>query len=329
MRKTTGILFAIFMIFLFLEILVGFPIHLENAPEPTPLAEGEKSKDPKKSDSDANKTETQQKALGVHLVESQKGNQDWELFAESAENSQGKGAWQLKNVKVLFYNNETVDFTVTGERGTLNSDTKDMKIAGHVITKSANGYTFESESVSYIAAQRLIQSLDPIKMIGPPDDKGKGLVLTGGKMQAQVDESKITIQKDVAASKQLSNGKKFIIKSQIAEFSGKNRTAKFLEDVSIDVGSLKMQGPEAYFEYRSGADILQSIVVKGGVKVSDVDKYATSDSVKFDPEQNQFIFNGRPRVVQNNDEITGDQIVFIDGGKKVKVENIKGKVDQK
>lgn len=332
MRKTTGILFAIFMIFLFLEIVVGFPIHLESAPEPV-VSEADKAKDTgKNSDKkpeDANKTETQQKMQGIHLVESQKGNRDWELFAESAENSQGKGAWQLKNVRVLFYNNEAVDFTVTGQTGTLNADNKDMKIAGHVITKSANGYVFESEAVAYLAAERLIQSPEAIKMVGPPDDKGKGLILTGGRMQAHVDESKISIQKDVVATKLLNSGKKLIIKSQIAEFSGKNRTANFLEDVSIDVGSLKMQGPEAHFAYKLGADILQSVFVKGGVKVSDVDKYATSDSVEFDPGQNQFLFKGRPRVVQNNDEITGDQIVFIDGGKKVKVENIKGKVDQK
>ncbi len=328
MRKVTGILFALFMVFLFLEIVVGFPIHLEHASEAT-FADTESKTKVKPEASQAGKTETQQKMQGVHLVESQKGNRDWELIAESAENSQAKGAWNLKNVKVLFYNKEAVDFTVTGDQGTLNSDNKDMKISGHVITKTANGYTFESNSVAYLAAQRMINSPEAIKMIGPADDKGKGLVLTGGQMQALVDESKITIHKDVLATKDLKEGKKLKIKSQIAEFSGKNRSANFVEDVSIDVGTLKMQGPEAHFDYKTGADILKAIVVKGGVKVSDTDKYATSDSVKFDPEQNQFIFNGRPRVVHNNDEITGDQIVFIEGGKKVKVENIKGKVDQK
>jgi lipopolysaccharide export system protein LptA len=90
-----------------------------------------------------------------------------------------------------------------------------------------------------------------------------------------------------------------------------------------------MEGPEASFEYGSGIDILQSVQVKGGVKVSDLDKYATSDSVQFDPEQNKFTFKGRPRVVQNNDEITGDQIVFIDGGKKVKVEKSRVQVEKK
>jgi lipopolysaccharide transport protein LptA len=148
-------------------------------------------------------------------------------------------------------------------------------------------------------------------------------------MEALVDESLMRIKDQVVAMKQVGEGKEFQIKSNSAEFSGKDRTARFSGNVSIDVGSMKMEGPEANFIYRPGADILQSVLVKGGVKVSDLDKYATSDTVKFDPEQNKFTFNGRPRVVQNNDEITGEQIVFVDGGKKVKVEKIRAKMEKK
>jgi lipopolysaccharide export system protein LptA len=63
--------------------------------------------------------------------------------------------------------------------------------------------------------------------------------------------------------------------------------------------------------------------MQGVVKVSDIDKFATSENVQYDPEQNKFTFNGHPRVVQNSDEITGDQIVFMNGGKKVRVEKLK------
>jgi len=174
----------------------------------------------------------------------------------------------------------------------------------------------------------VIKTPDAIKMLGPPDDRGKGMVLTGIGMDANVEQSLMKILNKVSASKDLNDGKQFQIQSNSAEFSGKDRRARFMEDVAIDVGSVKMQGPEAQFDYRPGVDILQSVVVKGGVKVSDVDKFATSDTVKFDPEQNKFTFNGRPRVVQNQDEITGEQIVFIDGGKKVKVEKIRAKVEK-
>lgn len=333
MRKVQGILFAIFMVFLFMEILVGFPIKLEHDSHSVyefDSREGGQTSEKNKTTTTTSipGPETSQSMQGVHLVESRQGSRDWELFAQSAENSRGKGSWALQDVRVLFYNNDKVDFTVTGRKGSIDSENKNMKIEGDVVTKSANGYVFQSQSVSYFSNQRLIISPDAVKMLGPADDRGKGLVLTGEKMEARVDTSTMLIREKVVASKMLNDGKQFQIKSGSAEFSGKDRAARFSGDVAINVGSIKMQGPEAQFDYRSGQDILQSVLVRGGVKVSDVDKYATSDSVRFDPEQNQFIFNGRPRVVQNNDEITGEQIVFIDGGKKVKVEKIRAKVEK-
>ncbi len=342
------------MVFLFLEILIGFPISLEHEPLPTEAEQIEKKAKEKAAEEEKKKRdqivedalragkvpppeekkevaalETQQKMQGVHLVESRKGSRDWELFSEAAENTQGAGAWKLAKVRVLFYNNDRVDFIVTGDRGNIEGESKNLRIEGNVVTKSSNGYTFESNSVIYQSTNRIIRSPDAIRMIGPPDEKGKGLVLTGQQMEAWVDENLMKIHEKVVANKTLNDGKQFQIKSRSAEFSGKSRLARFIENVSIEVGSMKMEGPEANFEYRPGADILQSVLVKGGVKVSDVDKYATSDTVKFDPEQNKFTFNGRPRVVQNNDEITGEQIVFIDGGKKVKVEKIRARMEKK
>ena len=89
--------------------------------------------------------EAEQKMAGVHLVESQKGTRDWELFAKDAEGTQGNGAWLLKTVKVQFYNKEQIDFIVTGQSGKIDMKSKAMKITGQVRITSMNGYIFESE----------------------------------------------------------------------------------------------------------------------------------------------------------------------------------------
>lgn len=323
MIRFKKVLFPLFMLFLFIEIVFIFPAQLEKKPE-TITASDSGSKDASAPQSAA----TQQKMEGVHLVESRAGSRDWELFSETAESTSAQGGWKLAKVRVLFYNSEKVDFIVTGNRGNIEAGSKNIQISGQVVTQSSNGYSFYSEEVIYNSEERLISSPGMIKMIGPPDGKTSGLVLLGQNMQTFVQKRLMKINQKVDAEKMLSDGKKFKIKSQQAEFSGENRLAKFTGEVNIDVGTLKLEGPEAQFEYRPGVDILNSVVVNGGIKVSDVDKYATSDSVRFDPEQNKFTFNGRPRVVQNNDEITGDQIIFIDGGKRVKVERVKAKVEK-
>jgi LPS export ABC transporter protein LptC len=320
MKKWSGWIFALLVGFLFLEVLVGFPIPLNSRTEDeAPPARQDLSQ----------VSGAEQKMQGVHLVESTSGNRDWELYAEAAEGYQGKGTWELKNVKVLFYSLDVVQFTVTGNAGSIDTKTKDMNIVGNVETVSANGYRFQAPAVKYQAQARLLLSPDKIKMTGPPDSKGRSMILTGENMETQVDKSLMHIKQEVQASRVFGeDNKKFQIKSVGAEFSGQSYSARFYGKVAIELDSMKMEGPEAHFQYDKGKDFLQSILVKGGVRVSDIGKYATSEQVRFEPLENKFVLNGRPRVVQNNDEIQGDQIVFIEGGKKVKVENIRARMDK-
>ena len=45
---------------------------------------------------------------------------------------------------------------------------------------------------------------------------------------------------------------------------------------------MRITGPEAQFEYDSKKDEISGLNVAGGVKVSDTDKWATSDNLKID-----------------------------------------------
>lgn len=327
MSKIRNLLFVVLLVLLFFEVLIVFPKKLEKQ---AVEAEAENAAIPVASEpADPKVVLAEQKMKGVHLVESQQGKRDWELFSESAEGTQGAKSWKLKQVRVLFYTKEKVEFTVTGDEGRIDSQSKDLNIEGHVITRSNNGYTFETPSIFYYAGKREIQSPENVLMRGPKDANGEGLVLKGRKMVSYVDESRMVIQENVSAEKKAKDGKKFEVTSHSAEFSGKNREARFLGQVKITYNNMKLEGPEASFLYDSAEDLLSSVSVKGGVKVSDVDKFATSDTVNLDLLADKYVFDGHPKVIQNNDELIGQQIVFLDGGKKVKIEKMKANVENK
>ena len=148
-------------------------------------------------------------------------------------------------------------------------------------------------------------------------------------MVVYIDESRMLVKDQIQASKQLKDSKKFDLSSGTAEFSGKNREAKFLTNVVIKFNDSKIEGPSAIFSYGKVKSTLKNIILSGGVRVSKEDKYAVSDVMNLDIEANQFTFSGNPRVYQNNDELRGQQIVFLDGGKKVKVENVRAAVGDK
>ena len=63
--------------------------------------------------------------------------------------------------------------------------------------------------------------------------------------------------------------------------------------------------------------------------MSDAEKFATAENLNVQFEQDKYVFKGHPRVVQDNDEMRGDEIVFLEGGKKVLVQKVRAKVDEK
>ncbi|QLY24776.1 LPS export ABC transporter periplasmic protein LptC [Bdellovibrio sp. KM01] len=335
MSKFKNLIFAVLLVLLFVEVLIVFPKKLEHDDDAKVQARielqekrkkelEEQGKDPKEKQSTA-----EQKMGGVHLVESQKGQRDWELFSESAEGSQGSGNWKLKKVRVFFYNKEKVEFTATGDEGTIDSNSKDLNIKGNVVTRSENGYVFKTPGISYSAVKRLIESPEDVYMEGPRDKTGAGMVLKGRSMQVLVDQSKMLIKEKVTATKPMNDGKRFEVVADGAEFSGKSNLARFLGSVRMNYDGMRLEGPEASFLYDKGANLLSSISVLGGVKVSDADKFATADVVNLDLLANKYVFKGKPKVIQNNDELSGEEIIFLEGGKKVKVERVRAKMENK
>lgn len=311
MTRIGQILFALILLVIFIQVVVGFPIPLE---QPTGLA-------PSAPEilSNAQQAQVMQK---IQVVESREGNRDWELFADEAIGSEKEGNWELHTVRVQFYSNSKSEFTVTGKKGWISAK-RDLRIEGDVVTTSANGYVFQSSEIEYKAEKRFLSSPSKVIVLGPKDPQGGQLQVTGGSLESQVDAKEILIRSGVTARRILTPGRVFTIVSGTLKLSGQNTSAHFSDQVRIEVDSMRIEGPEARFEYRPGTDFLHSVLIRGGVKVSDFDKYATAETVRFDPELNQFVLSGRPRLVQNQDELVGEQITFIDGGKKVKVESQK------
>lgn len=270
-----------------------------------------------------------QSMKGMHMIETQEGAKDWELWADRAVSIKAKDLLELEKVKAVFFSQNGVSFTVTGSKGQVQVKDKSLWVEGRVITRSSNGYVFRTERVAYDSKSRQLHAPEHVEMLGPKDGDGLSLKLTGIGMSASLEQNSMEVLRDVKAEKTLDKGRKAFIKSQRAQFSGKDRTAKFLGDVILDMDSMRITGPAAQFEWDAKAQAVKTVNFSGGARVSDADKWATAQSVRVDFEKNRFVFRGNPRVVQNNDELRGEEIVFYDGGKRVQVQRARAKVDEK
>ena len=147
-------------------------------------------------------------------------------------------------------------------------------------------------------------------------------------MNLLVDESKMVIESQVTGHRKMKNGKNLDIKSDRAEFNGKNDEANFGGQVQINYGGVQIKGPSAQFVYNDLNKFINTIKVDGGITVTGENKLATSEKLNIDLEKNLFRFTGKHKLIQNENELMGDEILFIDGGKKVKVQKVRARVEK-
>jgi LPS export ABC transporter protein LptC len=264
---------------------------------------------------------------GVHSIEVNSEGKGWELWADRGVRPKDSGEWKIETVRVKFYASNGVTYNVTGRTGGVNPATYDLWIKGNVETKSSNGYTFKSPSAVYNSKLKKLISSEAVEMIGPTDSDGSRLELSGEDMFADLNSNDIKVNRKVQAKKRVHGEKTAQIQSAAAHFSGATNLAAFTGGVTIDVETMRITGPEARFTYDAKRNALESLMVAGGVKVTDSDKFATSGSLSVYFKDDRYIFKGAPRVVQNEDELIGDEIVFLQGGKQVQVINAKAQVD--
>lgn len=266
-----------------------------------------------------NKNAVEQKMQGVHLVENGENEKGWELFANEAVGT-ADSQWVLKNVKVQFFHENKSSFTVTGDVGEIDGTSKDMVIRGNVTTVSTNGYSFKTDTLRYLAHKKIMTSVDRVFMQGPPDNSGDGFNLTGEKLLVDIAKNKMSILDKVVTTKKI-DGQNFRLTSVRADFFNTSQEAVFSGDVRMSLDTFKVRAPIAYFNYSNVSRALVRIVLKQGVQFEEMDRRGTSDELEMNLPEKMMTLRGRPKVQQGEDEISGHEIVFIDGGKKVKINN--------
>ncbi len=268
-----------------------------------------------------------QSMSGIHMIETQEGKKEWELWSEQAVSLKTKDQLQLKQPKSIFFAEKGTTFTVTGNTGQVQSKTKNMRVQGKVTMRSSNGYTFRTDGLDYRSDTRELSTSDPVAVSGPKENNRSGLRLTGFGMRSSVSDGTMEVLREVVADRDLDRGR-VRIRSQRAVFSSQDKMAKFIGEVVLDMQEMRITGPEAIFKYGEKSGELESVVFTGGARVSDSEKWATAQNLRVDLKSNRFVFWGNPRVVQNNDELRGEEIIFIDGGKRVQVKGARAKVNQ-
>lgn len=123
----------------------------------------------------------------------EQGVTEWELKALKADFFQQQSVAGFKEVEVTFYSQEGRVFTLRGDTGTLNTETRDFRLSGNVVGTSSDGYRFETETVSYEASKRQVTSNDKVHLESPQ------LILEGHGMVMDLDHQTVSLSRSVVA----------------------------------------------------------------------------------------------------------------------------------
>jgi len=117
-----------------------------------------------------------------------------EIIAEVAryQKKEKLAFFEKPTVKLLLKDGRT--FTMSGDRGRFNTDSRDMEIEGHVRIVSGSGDRFTTDRLRYVNASKLIETEGSVLM------ENKSIRVSGVGMTLSLEEKKVALLSQVRAS---------------------------------------------------------------------------------------------------------------------------------
>jgi LPS export ABC transporter protein LptC/lipopolysaccharide transport protein LptA len=255
-----------------------------------------------------------------HIVWTKAQKKELDLWANQAHKPMGSPEWKMEEVKAQFYSQDA-SYTVTGKTGTVDELKKTMVIQGNVKLTSTNGHIFYTEQLRYEPEKRQIVSEDKVSLEGPPEENAGRLYLEGVGLNVDMETNLMIMQSQVKGHKTMSDNRTMKISSQRGEFSGKQKSAAFKNNVVIKVDLMRVRGNYAMFQYKDGR--LDTLYMDGGIHLQDADKSGSSGEAIVYFNEDKYIFRKKPFVTQNDNELIGDEITIFNKGQRVQVKNAK------
>ncbi len=264
----------------------------------------------------------------TYLVKSQGSRKLWELRAMEVHKEKNSNEWSLNVVNAKFFGENNVTYRVTGETGFFDDNQKYLKINGNIHIFSSNGYTLDTSVIHYKAKTRSVVGPEPVELRGFSEEEEENpLFVKGASFETHLETNMINLKKNIYGEKKMSGGRSMQITSKEVLFNGDSKDILFKDSVIVTVESLVMTGPRARFKYED--DKLHSLFMDGDVKINDMKRWGQAGEIEIFFNQDKYVLRGSPKVIQADDHVIGEEIIFFDGGNRIRVKKARTKYNTK
>lgn len=183
MRKAPFIILTLVVVFL--SVVVGVLVH--------------RARIPRKLPTEPVATNADYRLKQVHLQEQGRDGSRWQLDAEYSETFEDLNKTTMKKVRIKVDQSSKGDqpsrsWTVTGNEGDLNQDTKDVELRGNVVLVSSDGLRLETDRLRWDAERQRAWTDDPVVIYR------SGAVVRGTGFESRVAEEVSSIKGRVRAT---------------------------------------------------------------------------------------------------------------------------------
>ena len=266
----------------------------------------------------------------TYLIKSQGSRKLWELKAMEVHKEKNSTEWSLNFVDAKLFGENNVTYRVTGKTGFFDDNQKYLKINGNIRIFSSNGYTLDTSVIHYNAKTRSVVGPELVELRGfseEEEEEENPLFVRGDSFEAHLKTNTINLKKNIYGEKKMSGGRSMQITSKEALFNGDSKDILFKDSVTVTVESLVMTGPQARFKYKDNK--LHSLFMDGDVKINDMKRWGQAGEIEIFFNQDKYILRGSPKVIQADDHVIGEEIIFFDGGNRIRVKKARTKYNTK
>lgn len=102
----------------------------------------------------------------------------WTLVADSASHTMDDSITRIKNIRMIFYNQDDGDAVLTAESGELIPEYSTITVSTNVVLKNAKETTLRTDYLEYKETENILQTDRTVKIIGDHFViKGKGMTV--------------------------------------------------------------------------------------------------------------------------------------------------------
>jgi len=257
---------------------------------------------------------------GFKLFESLTNGRDWNLDATVAEVYKENDTANLKEVRVVFYNNDGRIFKLFSDTAQLNLTTKVVHLNDNVKIISDDDYTLTTPNAVFYPDTLIVESKENVELVGTD------IRITGTGFRGDINKQWIKIMDNVRTeiieknpdnlltvkNRSAKRGVKLNITSKTCEFDLEKNRAIYLKHVIGKGDGFVINAHRMVIDYlvTETSRSVSKILATGSVKINKDGRRSSSERAILITKRSELILTGKPQINDEGNIIKGHKIVY-------------------